>query len=414
MRPIRILIVGAGFGGMYALKKLHTLFCGNRQIEVSLVGEKNYFLFTPLLHEVATGGLNSEDIVEPIRKILGCCRHDFFVGRAEHISLSNRTITVDGTLLPYDYLILAPGAQTNFYGIPDAQENTFTLKSLEDALRIKNQCINLMEAASHSTDREKRRQMLRFVVVGGGPTGVELAAELQELIHKTFSRYYPQHIVADASVVLVQRGSELLPPFSLLMRSKSLKVLRRKGVTVMLNIAVVRVGKSFLEFADKKQLAADTIIWVAGIRPNSLDFDVSIPRTAEGRLIVNAALQLEQHPEVFVVGDAATIQENGVIRPTPALAQVAVQEAAVVADNIKRLLEGLAAQSFKYKSAGNLVSLGQWMAIAEISGFAFGGHIAWWFWRTVYLTKLLSWRKKVKVAASWTINLFSARDIAVF
>ncbi|KKS23884.1 MAG: NADH dehydrogenase [Candidatus Nomurabacteria bacterium GW2011_GWC2_41_8] len=233
-RPIKILIIGNGFGGVYALKNLHKFFHNDKKIELALVGEKNYFLFTPLLHEVATGGINPGNIIEPIRKVLGCCLDKFYLGKAEIINFDSHTVQVENALISYDYLVLAPGAETNFYNIPGAEEYSFPLKSIADAIKIKNRCIMVMERASHVENRIKRKNMLRFVVVGGGPTGVELAAELEELIKETFSSYYPEEIMEDTSIVLIQKSPELVPAFGEKIRKKSLEILRKKGIEVML------------------------------------------------------------------------------------------------------------------------------------------------------------------------------------
>lgn len=411
MEPIRIVIVGAGFGGTYSLKNLHKFFHRDSCVRIALISEKNYFLFTPLLHEVATGGINPENIAEPARKILGCCLHEFYLGKATRLNLKDRVIETIHGVLSYDYLVLAPGAETNFYDIPGAREHSFTLKSLDDTVRIKNRCVLLVEQASHVADRNARRNMLRFVIVGGGPTGVELAAELQEFLKKTFSRYYAKEIIEDISIVLVQKATELLPQLPKFSRKKSLEVLERKGIEIFLETEVAQVKKDNIEFTDGRILFTETVVWVAGIRPASIPFTQPVAHETNGRFKVNQYLQLEGHPQVFAVGDAAGAKgKDGAM--LPALAQVAVQEAAVVAENIKRHIEGHALKPFVYRSAGVLVSLGQWMAVGEILNFTLWGRLTWWIWRTVYLSKLISWQKKIKVAIDWTINAFSPRDVS--
>ncbi|MBI2038041.1 MAG: NAD(P)/FAD-dependent oxidoreductase [Candidatus Magasanikbacteria bacterium] len=411
MKPIRIIIVGAGFGGIYTLKRMHQLFHKDNRVQITLVSEKNYFLFTPLLHEVATGGLNPQNIVEPIRKILGCCLHTFYLGKAMCFHLQDHFVETTDGIVPYDYLVLAPGAGTNFFGIPGARENSFTLKSLEDAIRLKNHCITLMERASHVASQDVRQNMLRFVIVGGGPTGVELAAELQEFLKQSFSGYYTPEIIADISIVLVQKATELIPQFPKLLREKSLEVLRKKGIKVLLGNVVTQVKKEAVELADGSTVPTETIVWVAGVQPANIPFVEPVARETDGRFRVNRNLQLENYSQVFVVGDAAGVKgEDGVT--LPALAQVAVQEAKMAAENIKRQIDGQTLKPFIYRHAGSLVSLGQWMAVGKILNLALWGRFTWWIWRTVYLLKLVSWQKKVKVAVDWTINAFSPRDIS--
>ena len=412
--PIKILIIGSGFGGVYTLKNLHKIFHKNKNIEISMIGEKNYFLFTPLLHEVATGGINAGNIIEPIRTILGCCLKNFYLGKAELINTTNKTVGFRGIELSYDYLVLAPGAQTNFYNTKGAAENSFSLKSLEDAINIKNQCLIKMECALHAKDKIEQKRKLSFVIVGGGPTGVELAAEIQELITENFSHYYSKELISESSVILIQKASELTPQFGAKMRQKSLEVLRQKGVKVILNTEVKEIGADFVKLGDDTEIPTETVIWVAGIKPNALNFDKQVEQSPLGHLIINEYLQLKDNSEIFAIGDIALLKDKKTDKYFPALAQVAEKQALYAANNIEKLIRNKALMPFNYKSSGTLVSLGEWMAVGEVSGFTFSGRIAWWFWRTVYLFKLISLRKKFRVAFDWTINLFYPRDISQF
>lgn len=409
---IRIVIVGAGFAGTYALRKLHKIFQGRTDIAITLVNERNYFLFTPLLHEVATGSINPANIVEPIRKVLGACLRNFHMGKAMKIRLRDRIVETRSKELSYDYLVLAPGADTNFYGIPGAREHAFTLKTLEDAVRLKNHMISTVETASYLDGRDARKNKLRFVVVGGGPTGVELVAEMQEFLRGTFAGYYPTEVIRDIEIILIQRGSELLPQFSEGIRKKSLATLRAKGIEVRLGAIVAEVGRGFLKLENGEKILAETVAWVAGVVPSAIKFDEAPPRAKDGRILVDDMLRLVAHPEVFVIGDLAFAPFGPDKMPLPALAQVAVQEGEAVARSIGKIINGGLPDSFRYRHLGNLVSLGQWMAVGEIASMTFWGHITWWLWRTVYLFKLISWRKRFRVAIDWTMNLFLPRDIS--
>ncbi len=411
MKPVKITIVGGGFGGIYALKKFHKLFHGNKNIKITLVNEKNYFLFTPLLHEVATGGVNAGNIVESIRKILGCCVETLHIGKVTNIDLKNHKLEMATGTWDFDYLVLAPGAETNFYDIPGAEENSFTLKTLDDAVRLKDHLITLVDQASFVLDRKRRSDMLRFIVVGGGPTGVELAAELQEFLKKTFSRYYPEDLIEDISVIIVQKTSDIVPQFSELLRKKSLEILQKKGLEILFNTEVKEVTKEEVKFSIGNSLKTKTVVWTAGVKPANISFAEKVEKEMNGRLKVNQYLQLEKYPFVYAVGDVAGVKsEDGSF--FSALAQVAVKEAEIAVENIKNQIEGQALKSFMYKNEGTLVSLGKWMAAGEIFGFNFSGHFAWWVWRTVYLFKLVSWQKKARVALDWTLTAFSARDIS--
>jgi NADH dehydrogenase len=306
--------------------------------------------------------------------------------------------------------VLAPGSETNFFNTPGADRYALTLKSIEDAVKIKNRCITQMERASRMEESPERKNALRFVIIGGGPTGVELAAEMEELVRETFSHYYRKEIIKDVSIVLIQKGAELVPKFGTKIRQKSLDVLQKKGVEVMINSTVKEISASYVVANDDRKIFTETVIWVAGIKPANLKFTEEIKRSPDGKLIVNEYLQIENHKEVFAVGDIASFKDKNTI--LPALAQVAEKEAKTVAKNIKFLINGNPLEKFSYHSSGNLMSLGKWMAVGEIANFSFSGRLAWWFWRTVYLSKLISFRKKVRVAIDWTVNIFSPRDVS--
>ncbi len=407
----RIVIVGAGFGGVYAFRRLHRYFHRNPLIELVLVNPQNYFLFTPLLHEVATGGVEPGHIVEPLREVLGCCLSDFWQTTVTKVQLANKTLETSLGQLPYDYLVLASGAETNFYGTPGAAEYALTLKTLGDAIRLRNHCIDTFERASKIADQATLQRELSFVVVGGGPTGVELIAELAEFVGDAFARVYPRTLLQNVSLTLVHAGDELIPQFPSRLRQKSQAVLERKGIKVRLGATVQAVDREGVVLKDGNRIEASTVIWVAGVRPTHPIFDTELQHDDWNRLIVNNLLQLERYPEVSVLGDTAAVHDSHG-HALPALAQVAVQQATTVGDNIAATIKGKSPQPFRYHHRGDLLSLGQWMAVGEIGGFPFAGHLAWWIWRTVYLSKVLSFRKKLEVALDWTLDLFSPRDIS--
>ena len=306
----KIVIVGNGFGGTYALKNLRKVFDFGANIQISLIGDKNYFLFTPLLHEVATGGINPSNIIEPIRKILGPYPNNFYLGKAEKINLEAEIVTMGETSIPYDYLILAPGAETNFYNISGAEKYSFTLKSIGDAIKIKNHLLSRMEHASHAKGEAERKKILKFVIVGGGATGVELAAEIAELISDTFARYYSKELIKDASIVLIQKDADLIPQFGVKMRGKSLEVLRKSGIEVMLSMGVTEVGVSYAIIDGGTKIDTETVIWVAGTKPATLNFDHAPERSRDGRVIVNEFLQLPNYKNVFIIGDMAAFTRS--------------------------------------------------------------------------------------------------------
>lgn len=401
---MRILIIGAGFAGTYTFQHLHKRFHKHPQVELALVDQHNYFLFTPLLHEVATGGQTPINIVEPLRQTL-CCLEHFYLGEVESINLEANTVSNGRGDIAYDYLVLALGATTNFYNTPGAAEHSFTLKSLGDAVRLKNHIIGNFETAARSENREEQARLLHYAVIGGGPTGVELAAEMADLCCQTFAELYTaERLACKAKITLLQSAAELLPQFGVPMRRLALRALQRQGIQVRLNTKVVRVDKNEVELGDGEILPTNTPIWVAGVKPTPVEINPKPLQENNGRFNVNEYWQLPNYQNVFVLGDMAA--------RAPALAQAATKEAKAVAANIYRLINNKKLKPYTFRSSGDLVSLGRWNAVGHIAGITISGKFAWWLWRTVYLFKMLSWRKKLKVAVDWTINLFSPRDIS--
>lgn len=405
----RVVVLGAGFGGVYALRRLHRTFHGKAHF--TIVNRQNYFLFTPLLHEVATGSLSASTIVEPLRTVFKCCGLDIRLGDVKKVRLADKVVETSSGDVPFDALILALGAETNFYGIPGAAEHALTLKSLRDAIGMKQRMIGAFDAAAMEKDEAKRRTLLRFAVVGGGPTGVELVAEMADFVFGTLFREYRAALGgAKPEILLLQQGPELIPQFTPATRAKALDTLRKKGIEVRLHAAVRAVDAAGVTLADGTRVETAFVAWVAGVKPVDVPFDVPVACDRAGRVTVDANLEIPGYPGTYVIGDQASFLQDGL--PLPPFAQVAVGMAEHAAANLARRLDGVALLPFRYRSQGNLVSLGQWMAAAEIGPFRFWGHFAWWLWRTIYLTKFISFRKKFVIALQWTINLVSPRDDA--
>ena len=407
-----IVVLGAGFGGTYTMKALHKQFHGRDDIEITLVNDTNYFLFTPLLHEVATGALHPDNVVEPIRKVITCCLKDLIVTSVSHVSFKDKVVHTTSGKISYDYLVMALGAETNFFNIPGAEEHSFTLKSMDDAMAIKRQFIRSLEEATDITDKEERQKLLTFTIIGGGPTGIELAAETAEFFYHTFAKYYPKELIDEVRICVIQRGETILQQFSPVLQKKALTILKKKKVEILLNHAVEKVDSNSVYITGGKKIYTKTPIWVAGVKPTNVTIDKEGLQNSRGCFVVNQGLQLLNDPHVYVIGDMAHCEDPITKKGLPALAQVAVQQGVFVAKNIKRHIEGKDPIPLKIKLRGMLVSLGEWRAAGQVGALHFTGRIAWWMWRTIYLTKLLSWKKKFQVAADWTIQLFTSRDIS--
>ncbi len=441
MSKPHVVILGAGFGGVYLTKKLIRQVKKGK-IDVTVVNRTNYFLFTPLLHEVATGGLSPRNVAEPLREVFAHSGIKIIQASVEKIDASQRTVSlkshIDTCSISYDYLVIATGAETNYYNIPGAEVNTMSLKNLQDAYLIRNRIIDLFEQAVLISDPVRRRELLSFVVVGGGATGVEVAAELTEFIGGMVKRYYNDTEGVDVdgsrpdererchpeepSVTLIHSGKELLEQFSPKLRQAAMARLVRNGINLKSGASVTAVNTQGLVLADGTVVPASLIIWAAGVKPIIPQFEGSLPTVAGGgRLAVDEYFRLLQQKNIFALGDVAAYvdgQAAGLVvdptkpaRPLPMLAQVAVSQARIVAYNIWASIAERNLQRFHYHSKGGMVSVGQWFAVGEIFSLGVAGKFAWWIWRTVYLFKFASWSKRIQIVFEWTLAIFYPRDI---
>lgn len=390
MNKTKIVIVGGGFGGLYTARNLNNLFHKD-EVEITLINKSNFFLFTPLLHEVATGGLTPDSIVESIREIFRGSAVNIVEDTVIELDKVNKTVKISTTSFIYDYLVISTGAETNYFGTPGAQENTFALKNLSDAVALRNHIIETWEEAVATDNKD----LLVTAIVGAGPTGVELAAEMLEFKQHTFDMYYKSSMFKkeDIKVKVITATPDLISQFPVEMRELALKELNKKGIEVITNAIVTKVEPQKLTFKDGNTLNAHTIVWVAGVTAGK-----------NGRVEVSKTLQTIANPEVFALGDVAG--------KDPMLAQVAVQQAKIVAQNIYALVKSEKLSEFSFKQKGLLISIGQWYAIGHFFGVTFKGRIMWWIWRTIYLFNFLSWRKRFEIMHEWTTNLFSPRDIS--
>lgn len=409
MNTTRIVIVGAGFGGVYTYIHLHRLLHGRTGVHLTLISRTNYFLFTPLLHEVATGGISPENIIQPIREVMGCCVDSFVCAEVRRISFKKREVETALGTTPYDLLVLAPGAETNFFGAKGAREHAFTLKDLEDAIRLKNHIVSSIESAAAEENLSERKRLLTFAVIGGGATGVELACELSDFVYGSIARYYPRALIRDhVTITLVQSGATLVPQFPPALQELSRVACEKKGISLRLNCAVESVEKGAIVLCDGSRIPTKSPIWVAGVKPASISYDDKAVCDTRGRLCVADTLQMKNYENVFVLGDSAAIEGVSI----PLLAQVATQQAPIVAANIVAILEKKPLRHFSYRHLGTLISLGDFTAAGQIGNLVFSGMFCWWLWRTIYVSKMPTFRKKAKVIIDWTFDLFLPRDIS--
>jgi NADH dehydrogenase len=414
MKKPHIVIVGAGFGGVYTARHLEPLVI-DKMIDLTIVSKTNYFLFTPLLHEVATGNLRPTSVSESLREIFQDSGIVIYQDTVSTIYNEKNQIILEksGKEIGYDYLVISTGAETNYYGIAGAKEYSLPLKNLSDATSVREKIINSFEAAALSSTPQDKTRLLSFVVVGGGATGVEVVAELAEFVKEIRDRYHKENKknkMPAASVTLINSGGEILKPFNQKIRERAKKHLQEMGINILLGENVSSIEKGTVNLTSGKKISANTVIWAAGVSPTLPKFFKFEPKTVSGRLETDQFLRMIEQNNIFVLGDSAGIIDHSPENQPPMLAQVAVAQSEIVAENILAQMQNLPLSPFKYKSKGSFVSIGKWYAAGEIKGVVIYGKLAWWIWRTIYLSKFASWEKRIRIAFEWTLNLFLPRD----
>ena len=398
-RP-RVVIVGAGFGGLRAARAL-----AHAPVDVVLVDRHNYHLFQPLLYQVATAGLEPEQIARPVRAVLrGQRNFEFRMTEVTGLDApGKRIVTTDGPIA-YDYLILAVGGQTNYFGLDGVERHGFGLKDIPEAIRIRNHVLRAFERAMVETDAERRRAWLTFVVVGGGPTGVEMAGALSELIRLVLVKDYPRLNVKDVRVLLLEATDRLLGPMPARLREAAAETLWRKHVEVRFGATVADYDGERVTLKSGELIPAPTLIWAAGVQAVSLTARLGLPTVRQGRVAVAPTLEVPEHPDVYVIGDAAYLEVAGA--PLPMMAPVAIQMARTAAANIQRRLAGQPPASFDYRDPGSLATIGRNAAVAYIGGIGFTGFPAWVVWLVVHIIQLIGFRNKLFVLLNWAWDYF--------
>ena len=409
MKNKNIVILGAGFGGMYAYKNLSKkIFKDNT---ITLIDKNNHFLFTPLLHEVATGSLGMNQVVEPIRSLI-CRETNFIQSEIVSVDTDTKNIKTKKKTIPYDIVISCLGSRSHYFNTPGAQDYCYTLKSLDDAVALKRQFIKKFEEASHEEDKEKRKKILTFAIIGAGPTGVELAGDTADLFFQTFEKYYNNfYCISDVSLILINSNDTVLRMFNEKLGHYATRSLLKHGVILKNNLRVTEVKESSLLTHTGEEIYAETIIWAAGVSAESLKTKKDVFTLNKGKICVNEYLQAEGLEDFYVIGDMSLVNTlDG--RGYPMTAQVAKQQGVLVAKNLNRIFRNEGIKKFVYREKGILASLGNYDAVAFVFGVSFHGVFAWFMWRTIYLMNFISWRKRFKIMLDWTINLFSERDIS--
>jgi len=413
MKKNRVLILGGGFGGLYAalaFEKRH-----HPDFEVTLISQDNFFLFTPMLHEVAASDLDLTHIVNPIRKML---RHvHFFEGEVRSVDITKRQVVVahgfdrHAHSLEYDHVVFALGSVTNFYGIPNLAERAITMKSLGDAIALRNRLIEHLEEADSECATDDRESLLTFVVAGGGFAGVETIGSINDLLKEALP-YYPNLRSEMIRVVLVDPGEFVLPELGEQLGRYAGSKLAERGVEIRPNTKIKAVTSNGVELSDGTHINTRTLVWTAGTAPHPLLETLPLPKERH-RLKVNGAMGVEGYPGIWALGDCAMIpDEHGGYQPPTA--QHASREGKVLAHNIVANSLGQDLTPFRFNTLGLLASIGRRTGVARILGVNFSGFVAWWLWRTIYLLKLPRVEKKVRVALDWTLDVFFSKDFVQY
>lgn len=411
--PQRILILGGGFGGLYTALELEKRLGRRPDVEVTLVNRDNFFLFTPMLHEVAASDLDAADIVNPLRKLLRRVR--FFAGHVEGIDLNARKVIVshgDGGHeheLSYDHLVLALGSVPNFFNLPGVGKVSLTMKSLNDAVALRSRLIDHLEEADFECCPAARETLLTFVVAGGGFAGVETVAAIYDFLRAAV-KFYPNLREKMIRVILVEYASGILPELGPKLGAYAEKKLSERGIEVRLKTAVASAQEAGVTLSDGTLIKTDTLIWTAGTAPNPLI--ASLPCAKDkGKIVVEGTMEVPGYPGVWALGDSAAMRDPKSGNVYPPTAQHALRQGKVLARNLLAAVDGGPRRPFVFSTIGQLAAIGRRTGVANVLGVNFSGFIAWWLWRTVYLSKLPRLEKKVHVALGWTLDFLFSKDL---
>ncbi len=423
----KIIILGGGFAGVECARQLESEFGNDPKIELVMVSEDNFLLFTPMLPQVASGMIETRHIVLPIRTI--CQKTKFYEGRVKNIDPYGKLVTLWGTSdkrsisIHYDFLVVALGSETNFFGMANVEKNAYTMKTLNDAVMLRNRVIDMLEQAENETDPILRKSFLNFVVVGGGFAGIETAGELMDLLLDA-RKHYPTIHKDDLKVIVLEALPIILPGFNEKLAEFAKEKMVDRGIEIRLQTAVTsfdgnEVTTKALEQNPKNStdesivdaIRTKTLIWTAGVTPVNT-IKRSMLKTDRGKVIIDEYLEAEGFPGIFAIGDCALFLNSETKRPFPPTAQIAEAQAKTAAKNLKAVIKNSEKEKFEFHSKGQMAIIGKRSGIATFLGMNISGFWAWLIWRNVYLSKIPTLDKKIRVFLDWTIDLFFDRDIS--
>jgi NADH dehydrogenase len=407
------VVLGGGFAGLHLVRRLERRLRRD-EAAVTLVDRQNYHLFTPLLYQVSTGELPPHAVAYPLRDATAPAGFQFMQSEVTEIDLERRRVgTADGEL-QFDHLVIALGSVTNDYGIPGVRENALPVKWLSDAEALRRHVLDIFESAATETDIARRREQLTFIIVGAGPVGVELATSLRDLMDHTLRRIYPSiDFYADVTIHLVDGADRVIQGMDPRLSRLAMKRLEQQRVRVLLNTLVSEIRPGAVHTKDGAQLRGRTIVWSGGVKVNPLVAALDVPKSKDGRIVVDDHFRVNGRDDVLALGDSAYFESHG--KGLPQLAQVAVLEAPAAARNLAALVRGQPTVPFVYHRKGDLIALGRTEAGAEfakLGGFVLGGFPAWTVWRANYLIQLLGVRNRASLLIEWILSFFAGRLVA--
>jgi len=413
----RILILGGGYAGVNVLKHLQETFESDTEVSISLVSQDNFFLHTPLLPEMATGMLASRHIATPIRSF--CKRARYYQAKVDSIDLNNNKVTISRALdsqkreLEFDYLVIALGGKTNFFGNKNIEKHALTIKTLGDAIVMRNHIISMLESADQEDDPNVLSKLMTFVVVGGGFSGVETVGEINDFVKESVNEFYRNIDPEKIKIILVSAGEKILPEIGDL-GEYAMESLTKNGVEIIKNTKLVDAEADHILLDNGMKISYATLIWAGGVTVDPVISKLETEHSPRGNVVVDKFLKLKNHPNVFSLGDCALIIDERTGKPYPPTAQHAVREAKIVSKNIISLIRANDSEKpFVYDSKGSMAKIGKRNGVAFLMGNKIHGFVAWFLWRQYYLSTLPSTEKKFRVAIDWFADLFFPRDITI-
>lgn len=411
MTATRMVVLGGGFGGIEAMRVLERHFRRREDVDLLLISDQNYLLFTPLLPQIASSTVEPRHIIQPIRDIRDRRRFRFLRDRVLGVDLRERRVHLAEGDVAYDFLVLALGGTTQTYGVPGVEEHGFFFKGLEDAVALRDQVIDLAEHADHARDSLRRRELLTMAVVGGGYTGVELIAELHDFFHRYVVPRYRGIEAGDPRLLLLEASGEILSGVHPILGRRARAKLQRDGIEVRLGAKVTRVEATGVEINGGHIERTGLVVWVAGVKGHPVLENLGLPLDRAGRVVVNRFLEVPGFPEVCGVGD--TVAVAGHPEASVPIIPAAIAHGRLAARNIVSRLEGRPPVPIEFSPQGMLVSLGMNDAVVDLMGFKFSGYFAWLFWNALHLYKLVGFRKQLQVALDWALTQVFPRDSAI-